>query len=78
MRNIHQLREQSRQQQQRFGHLGSGAAHGGNGAPPNDPNLFYELEELRIHKEDLETRLGELQGTRQDLMQELQELVNKK
>ena len=70
MRNIHQLREQSRQQQQRFGHLG-----GMNAAGATDPNLIAELEELRIHKEDLEVRLSDLQNTRRDLMQELQELM---
>jgi hypothetical protein len=70
MRNIHQLREQSRQQQQRFGHLG-GAAAAGN----NEPSLLSELEELRVHKDDLEVRLSELQSTRRDLMQELQELM---
>ena len=70
MRNIHQLREQSRQQQQRFGHLGGAAAAGSQ-----EPSLLSELEELRIHKEDLEFRLSELQGTRKDLMQELQELM---
>jgi hypothetical protein len=70
MRNIHQLREQSRQQQQRFGHLGGAAAAGSQ-----EPSLLSELEELRIHKEDLELRLSELQSTRRDLMQELQELM---
>ena len=70
MRNIHQLREQSRQQQQRFGHLGGAAAAGST-----EPSLLSELEELRIHKDDLEVRLSELQSTRRDLMQELQELM---
>ena len=70
MRNIHQLREQSRQQQQRFGHLG-----GMHAAGASDPNLLTELEELRLHKDDLEVRLSDLQNTRRDLMQELQELM---
>jgi hypothetical protein len=63
MRNIHQLREQSRQQQQRFGHLGEAGAAGSD-----EPALLSELEELRMHKDDLEGRLSELQGTRKDLV----------
>jgi len=44
-------------------------------AGATDPNILTELEELRLHKEDLDVRLSELQNTRRDLMQELQELM---
>jgi len=40
-----------------------------------DPNVVTELEVLRQRRAELETRLGELQETRKDLMVELEELM---
>ncbi len=66
MRDINELRQQQR------GHLEGGGGGGGEGG---SPKLLSELSHLRNKKNVLDERLNELQGTREELMIELEELM---
>ena len=69
MHDIERLRkshhEQKQQQQQHQHHQGR----------PRNPQILSELQGLRSHRHELESRLDELQGARKDLMDELDELM---